>query len=118
MTRSVLALVLTLALAGAAPASGQEATSSVAEGRGVALKICARCHVVAKDQAEAPVLKPPAPSFSAIAARNDVTEASLRAFLAEPHGKKRRNGRMAPFLVPGAQTDAVIAYLMSLKPKP
>ena len=48
MAGSKLALVLALALAGAPPAIGEEA-QLVAEGREVALKACARCHILAED---------------------------------------------------------------------
>jgi mono/diheme cytochrome c family protein len=116
--RSVLsALALAIPLAAIVPASGQEG-GAVATGGGVALKICARCHVVSADQPRAPILTPPAPSFSDIAARPDVTEASLRRFLVEPHGEQRQLSAMPGFLMPGSQIDAVVAYIMSLKPKP
>jgi hypothetical protein len=68
-------------------ARGQEA-SAVADGREVALKVCAICDVVAPDQAVPPTMKPPAPPFAEIAARPNVTEAFLRDFdfLMKPHG--------------------------------
>jgi mono/diheme cytochrome c family protein len=117
MTRPLLAaLALALPLAGVIPALGQEAGAAAA-GRKLALKVCASCHVVSADQARAPVLKPPAPSFSQIAARPDLTEASVRGFLAEAHGHARRNSAMPAFLLPGSQIDAVVAYFLSLKPQ-
>jgi hypothetical protein len=75
------------------------------------------CHVVADDQTVSPTPKPPAPSFSDIAARPDATEAFLRDFLMKPHGQARALTAMPGFLMPGYQADAAIAYLMSLKPK-
>jgi hypothetical protein len=48
MSRSVIPLTLALALAGAPPTIGQEA-QLVVEGREVALKACARCHILAED---------------------------------------------------------------------
>jgi len=114
MTRSALALSLLLAVGGIVPASGQKA-KAVGEGREIALRICAICHVVADDQAVPPTLKPPAPSFAEIAARPNVTEASLRDFLMKPHGEARATSAMPGFLMPSHQADAVIAYLMSLK---
>ena len=110
-----LALCLSAALVGIAPALGQEA--KIADGREIALKVCAICHVVADDQAVPPTLKPPAPSFVDIAARPDVTEAFLRDFLTKPHGQARAMSTMPGFLMPSYQADAAIAYLMSLKPK-
>jgi mono/diheme cytochrome c family protein len=114
MTRSALALSLSFALGGIVPASGQEA-GAVAEGREIALKVCAICHIVTEDQAQPPTLKPPAPPFADIAARPNVTEAFLRDFLTHPHGEARATSAMPGFLMPSRQADAVIAYLMSLK---
>ncbi len=108
-----LALGLSLALAGIAPALGQEA--KIADGRAIALRVCAACHVVADDQAVAPTLTPPAPSFADIAAKPGVTEAFLRDFLVKPHGQARALSAMPGFLMPSYQADAAIAYLMSLK---
>lgn len=105
---------IALVLAGALPASAGEA--DVAAGRALALEVCARCHVVAPDQPRAPILAPPAPSFADIAASPGVTAASLRKFLAEPHGASRRGGAMPPFLLPRGQVEAAVAYLVSLEP--
>lgn len=113
MTRSFVALALILALIGAAPALAQDA--KIAEGRQIALKICANCHVVTDDQAVPPTMKPPAPSFAGIAARPNVNEAFLRDFLMKPHGEARAISAMPGFLMPSTQADAVIAYLLSLK---
>ena len=110
------AQALALAFAGIVPASGQEA-GTVAAGRRLALEVCASCHVVSADQGRAPILNPPAPAFVEIAARPEVTEASLRKFLAEPHGETRRNSAMPAFLLPASQVDGVVAYLLSRKPK-
>ncbi len=104
-------------LAGFPSARAQEA-QEVAEGHAVALKVCAICHVVAEDQTLVPEMKPPAPRFVEIAARPNVTEAFLRNFLMKPHGEARSLSAMPGFLTPGPQADAVIAYLMSLKPRP
>jgi mono/diheme cytochrome c family protein len=114
MMRSGFALSLSLALGGTAPALAQQA--KIADGREIALKVCAVCHVVADDQAVAPTLKPSAPSFAEIAARPNVTEAFLRDFLTKPHGQARALSAMPGFLMPSYQADAAIAYLMSLKP--
>jgi mono/diheme cytochrome c family protein len=110
-----LALSLSVGLVGIAPALAQEA--KIADGREIALKVCAICHVVAEDQAVAPTRKPPAPSFADIAARPNVTEPFLRDFLMKPHGQARALSAMPGFLMPSYQADAAIAYLMSLKPK-
>ncbi len=110
------ALVLALAGTGVGPACAEEA-QEVGAGRKLALEVCASCHVVAPDQARAPVLNPPALSFAEIAARPDVSDASLRRFLAEPHGDPRRMSGMPAFLLPPSQVEAAVAYLLSLKPK-
>ena len=117
MTRSILPLHLILACAAVGPALGQQA-QKVADGREIALKVCAICHVVAEDQAAPPTMKPPAPKFAEIAARPNVTEASPRDFLMKPHGEARAMSAMPGFLMPSYQADAVISYLMSLKPRP
>src|SRR5579863_460782 len=108
-----LAVGLSLAPGGIAIALGGE--GKIAEGRAVALRVCAVCHVVADDQAVAPTLNPPAPRFAEIAARPNVTVAFLRDFLTRPHGAARTSTAMPGFLMPSSQTDAAIAYLMSLK---
>jgi mono/diheme cytochrome c family protein len=113
MARSIPALALALAFAGAGSAIGEE-RRLVADGREVALKVCAICHVVAEDQARPPKMRPPAPNFAEIAARPNVTEAFLRDFLTKPHGEARSLSAMPGFLMPGNQADAVIAYLLSL----
>ena len=115
MRRSaVAAFALILAFAALRPALGQEA-QKIADGRQIALKICAICHVVTEDQAVPPTMKPPAPPFAEIAARPNVNEAFLRDFLLKPHGEARAMSAMPGFLMPSTQADAVIAYLMSLK---
>ena len=88
------AQALALAFAGIVPASGQEA-GTVAAGRRLALEVCASCHVVSADQGRAPILNPPAPAFVEIAARPEVTEASLRKFLAG-HTEKRAGTALCP----------------------
>jgi mono/diheme cytochrome c family protein len=117
MMRSIIALGLSLALVGTLPVRGQDA-GVVARGRAIALKICANCHVAVEDQAQAPTLKPAAPSFAEIATRPNVTESYLRDFLTKPHGEARSVSAMPGFLMPSRQADAVIAYIVSLKPKP
>jgi mono/diheme cytochrome c family protein len=87
--RSVPALGLAIALQGIVPAGAQTRAGTVADGREITLKVCASCHVVVSDQVQPPTLKPPAPPFAEIAARPNVTEATLRDFLAKPHGEAR-----------------------------
>src|SRR5579871_4966444 len=110
---SAFALILAFAIPRLSLA--QEA-QKIADGREIALKVCAICHVVTEDQAVPPTMKPPAPRFADIAARPNVNEAFLRDFLLKPHGEARAMSAMPGFLIPSYQADAVIAYLMSMKP--
>jgi len=111
-----MCLFMAFAVTGAGVTHAQEEkTSLVAVGRDYALKICRNCHLVTKDQDQPPILKPPAPSFSEIAARPDFTEEQLRAFLSKPHGESRSNSTMPVFLLAKAQIDQIVAYLQSLK---
>jgi mono/diheme cytochrome c family protein len=114
MMSSVSGLALAIALLGIVKAGAQ----TLADGRENALKVCASCHVVVAHQVQPPTLKPPAAPFAEIAARPNVTEAFLRDFLAKPHGEARSVSAMPGFLMPSRQADAIIAYLVSLKPKP
>lgn len=115
-TSFLLSLAFALVFGEIAPTNAQETKSGlVAAGHDLALKICAQCHVVAKDQDSAPIRQPPAPGFSMIVARPDMTEASLRSFLAAPHGDLRRNSNMPGFLLADFQIKQLIAYLFSLK---
>jgi mono/diheme cytochrome c family protein len=116
MARSIPALALAFVFAGAASAIGEE-PRLVADGREVALKVCAICHVAAEDQARPPTMRPPAPNFAEIAARPNMTEAFLRDFLTKPHGDARGLSAMPGFVMLGHQADAVIAYLLSLNPR-
>jgi mono/diheme cytochrome c family protein len=113
---ALLSLAPALALLGSIAANSEEATSElVIAGHDFALKVCANCHVVAKDQDSVPVLKPPAPSFIAIVARPETTEVSLRSFLSNPHRNLRQNSKMPNFLLADFQINQIVAYLLSLK---
>ena len=111
------AAAFALALVLGATASAAAADAAMIEaGHKLAMKICATCHVVEEGQPK-PVLHPEAPSFADIAARPDVTEAWLSAFLGHPHGAERRTSVMPPFALTPSQADEAIAYLLSLKPQ-
>lgn len=70
-----------LALSGGAPVAAA-AAASVAEGRAVAERWCASCHLVSPDQETA---TDGVPSFRAVAMQGTLTGETLRAFLADPH---------------------------------
>jgi mono/diheme cytochrome c family protein len=91
------------------------AEDKVAAGHELALKVCSACHVVAKDQDLAPILRPPAPSFFAIAHRLEITEAFLRQFLSAPHGNRGKSLKMPNPQLVYYQIDEVVAYMLSLK---
>ena len=116
MKTASLLLALMLACGAAPLARAEEGQSDlVAAGHDFALKVCAACHVVAKDQKSPPLLKPPAPSFSAILKRGDVSEASLRKLLGAPHGNLGRSAKMPNPQLAEFQIDKIVAYLLSLK---
>ena len=90
----------------AAAAAGASAADDAAEGRRIAERWCAECHVVGAGQAAASDV---APSFAAIATERGRSDAWLRGWLADPH---------PPMPNPGlsrAQIDAVVAYLAGLR---
>lgn len=78
-----------------------------AEGARIAREWCANCHAVT------PGMPPPAgdaaASFPAIAAMPSTTELSLRVFLQTPHAN------MPNYQLSRAETDAIIAYILSLR---
>lgn len=112
----LLGSIIGFALGAGAADAGEEgkpgAEALVTSGHAFALQVCSACHRVARDQSSKPILKPPAPSFPAIAQRPTTTEPFLRQFLSTPHGKMP-NPELANF-----QIDEVVAYLLSLKRKP
>jgi mono/diheme cytochrome c family protein len=85
-----------------------------AAGHEFALKVCANCHVVEKGQKAAPLLKPPAPSFTSIVARREVNEPWLRAFLSKPHGNMGRAQKMPNPQLVDFQIDKIVAYFQLL----
>jgi len=97
--------------------NAKEAMDQVAEGRAFALTVCSACHVVAKDQAQRPILLQPGPNFVDVAQRPDLTEEGLRKFLSTHAETMGRSGRMPnPDLV-DYQIDKIVAYIMSLRNK-
>jgi cytochrome c len=86
------------------PAASQEAIA--AAGHEVAQRWCINCHVIGPEQVRG---SDQAPTLRAIADRPGTTAASLRAFLAVPHGK------MPDQALSNADIDAVSAYILSLK---
>ena len=104
---TILAVAATL-VAAAGTARAQE-IGNVDAGRAVAEKVCAQCHLV--EAGQAPPRDVGAPSFYEFMAKPDSTEFRLRAFLRTPHYK------MPDLRFTRAETDDIIAYLLSLKPR-
>ncbi|MGB5085696.1 MAG: cytochrome c [Methylocystis silviterrae] len=97
------------------PATQQAPSDVVTAGHNFAVKVCAACHVVAKDQKSSPILKPPAPSFSELVRRQNLSEDFLRQFLSSPHGNIGAKGKMPSPQLVDYQIDEVVAYLLSLR---
>ncbi len=64
------------------PTPGQVVKPNPANGRIIAQRWCAECHVVSPEQTRA---KADVPTFAAIASKGGMTEESLRRFLMNPH---------------------------------
>lgn len=89
-------------------AAQQRADGNPAEGKRLALELCAGCHVVAEDQ-ERPAIDV-VPAFAAIANRPDTTAFRIRVFLRDtPHPV------MPNFVFTDEEVDDLIAYILSLR---
>jgi mono/diheme cytochrome c family protein len=97
------------------PTTEQAPSDAVTAGHNFALKVCAACHVVAKDQKSPPILKAPAPSFSELVRRPNLSEDFLRQFLSSPHGNIGAKGKMPNPQLVDYQIDEVVAYLLSMR---
>lgn len=102
---ALLAIVLPTATVRA-----QGDTTVVTEGRELALKWCAECHLVDKTQTQA--ASDAIPSFYAVADHPSTTEIGLKAFLMSPHKKQMPN-----IMLTREQIDDVVAYILSLRGK-
>ncbi len=112
-----IALVLSQFLStGLSSASAQpNAEDDIQKGHQLAATICAICHVAAPDQAYAPIIKPPAPSFESIAQRKDTNAGSLRLFMTKTHrGLDAPKGMPDPELM-DYQVREIISYILSLR---
>jgi mono/diheme cytochrome c family protein len=116
----IVLLGLIAACATACLAWGQDggSTDDIQQGRRLAIRVCANCHLVAPDQPFKPILQPPAPSFESIAQRPNVSAASISAFLTTTHrGLDNPKGMPTPELL-DYQIKRVTAYLLSLRKRP
>ena len=102
ITSTIVALVWVAVLSGTAAQSAFEA----ANGKVLAEKWCASCHLVSPDQAKASA---DAPTFASIASRSDKDIDRLAFFLLDPHPV------MPTFNLSRDQITDVVAYIRSLK---
>jgi mono/diheme cytochrome c family protein len=84
------------------------AKADAARGLALAEQWCSQCHGVRPNEASA---NPKAPTFPAIAAEPSVTQTSLRVFLRTPHSN------MPNIMLKPDDTDDIVDYLLSLKPR-
>jgi mono/diheme cytochrome c family protein len=116
---SDLTLLLGLcALSASALSADKSPRLAVERGHQIALHVCTACHVVEATQEYPVLLNPPAPPFSDIANRADLTRASLRHFIVTTHW----DTKTLPLTMPNPelldfQVTDVAAYIFSLRTK-
>jgi len=111
----ILQLLLLTLCATASLAGERGDIDAVTRGRSLAIMICASCHMVAPDQPQQPILRPPAPSFASIARRPTLDADWLRSFLTTTHrGADKPDGMPNPKLL-DSHVRQVSAYLLSLR---
>ncbi len=101
-----LYMIVTCMVLAASSALAQNRSADPNAGRDLALKTCARCHIVANGQAQS--ASDGVPSFAAISRRAETTEYRLRVFLAAPHGA------MPDISLTTREIDDVTAYILGL----
>jgi len=87
----------------------------VRAGKRIAMSICSRCHIASFEQGNAPLLKPPGPSFIIMAKRNRLSDEELRGFLGAPHHSSPTMRKMPDVPLSGSQIDQLVQYFKSLK---
>jgi len=117
---TLIAALFTVAAAATLEARAQETAAGTdpQSGLGIALRICAVCHVVSPDQPNPTILQPSAPSFRSIANRPGVTLESLRTFMLKTHATVDTPSNMPNPQLSDDQASAVAGYLVSLRKKP
>jgi mono/diheme cytochrome c family protein len=115
-SRWLVAACIIVCFAGcSATAQEGNGANEVSRGHELAAIVCSNCHVAAADQRFPPILNPPAPSFTSIAQRKDVTAESLAKFITTTHrGLDNPSGMPNPSLA-DYQVKQVVAYLLSLR---
>lgn len=105
--RRVLALSFTLTAVLGGSALAESMVGDPAVGRAFAQDVCSDCHIV--DSSQTTAVSHQTRSFPSIAQDAKTTETSLRVFLQSPHID------MPNFILTEAQTDDVVAYILSLR---
>ena len=96
---------------------GKRDAARVERGHAIAEKVCWVCHVIGPDQEFSPVLKEPGPDFHLIAKRSDTTVKSLSAFLHTAHRTEDKPYTMPNPGLNDEAIDAVVSYILSLRPR-
>ena len=107
---SLIVGLLTGQAAAQAPAGGNPT-----RGHELALRICTGCHMVAPDQQDSPILRPPAPDFRVIANRRTTTADSLRTFISTTHASVDNPEKMSNPELTDEQTASIVAYILTLR---
>ena len=108
--KRIISLLVVLGLsAGASVAHGASLGDGPA-GHELAEKICADCHIIAPGGKPRRLVG--APDFPVLALDPRVSDFRIRAFLRTPHQI------MPNFVLSDEDLDDLIAYILSLKPKP
>lgn len=115
MTCVVASALFAVSFAVSASAAEPAAADDARAGRALSLKLCTPCHVVSPDQELPPILRPPAPSFRAIANRPTTTDDSLRRFLTHTHASLRDVSGMPNPQLTEDQVREAAAFIMSLR---
>lgn len=101
------------------PTSAEDSNSeSVEAGRRLAILVCTYCHVVSDDQPNAPILRPPAAPFRAIAERMPADPNWLPNFLRTTHREPGSSEGMPNPELLDFQIRQLSDYFMSLRDKP
>jgi len=97
------------------PFSDQVFVDQVAEGRGLAHAICAKCHIVSPDSKEVPAYRVPTPSFPDIVRRSSFSDDGLRQYLSSGHRNLGPDQAMPNPRLNEYQIEEIVAYFESLR---
>jgi mono/diheme cytochrome c family protein len=115
MTKGVFATFMLFWVTSGVVAGETSGTGNALAGRELAGTTCAPCHVVAGDQKQGPLLKPPAQSFFEIARGPKADEWTLQTFLASTHNSIGHPANMPNPQLSTEQIRDVAAYILSLR---